>query len=64
MVTDPAPLESYGELLSSLRQRIRSAQVRAGLAVNRELVLLYWEVGKEILRRQDARAGVLRLLTD
>ena len=54
MVTDPAPLESYGELLSALRQRIRSAQVRAGLAVNRELVLLYWQIGKEILSRQEA----------
>jgi len=53
MIADPAPLESYGELLSTLRQHIRTAQVRAGLAVNRELVLLYWEIGKEILRRQE-----------
>jgi hypothetical protein len=30
-----------------------SAQVRAGLAVNRELVLLYWGIGRDILERQE-----------
>ena len=32
----------YAALLSDLKQRIQMAQVRAGLAVNREMVLLYW----------------------
>jgi predicted nuclease of restriction endonuclease-like (RecB) superfamily len=42
----------YSELLQDLQSRIRSAQVRAALAVNRELVLLYWSIGKDILARQ------------
>ncbi|HHT9126686.1 MAG TPA: PDDEXK nuclease domain-containing protein [Candidatus Brocadiia bacterium] len=42
----------YAELLEDLKARIRSAQIRAGLAANRELILLYWEVGRQILRRQ------------
>jgi hypothetical protein len=42
----------YSELLQDLRARIRSALVRAALAVNRELVLLYWSIGKDILARQ------------
>jgi len=42
----------YAELLESLKVRIRQAQIRAALAVNRELVLLYWHIGKEILQRQ------------
>jgi len=33
--------------------RIRAAQLRASLAVNRELVLLYWQIGHDILDRQD-----------
>lgn len=33
----------YAELLEKLKVRIREAQVRAALAVNRELVLLYWQ---------------------
>lgn len=31
---------------------MRAAQVRAVLSVNRELVLLYWHIGREILRCQ------------
>ena len=42
----------YSELLQELRTRIRFAQVRAALAVNRELVLLHWSIGKDILARQ------------
>jgi hypothetical protein len=45
--------ESYGSLLADLKERIRAAQVRASLAVNRELVLLYWQIGREILVRQE-----------
>jgi predicted nuclease of restriction endonuclease-like (RecB) superfamily len=48
--------EGYDGFLEELKQRIRTAQVRAVLAVNRELVLLYWQIGREILERQD-RAG-------
>lgn len=46
----------YLELLDEIKSRIRAAQVRAALAVNRELVLLYWQIGREILERQ-AEAG-------
>ncbi|MDO8872895.1 MAG: PDDEXK nuclease domain-containing protein [Methanoregula sp.] len=37
----------------SLKQRIRSSQVKAAVSVNRELVLLYWQIGNEILTRQE-----------
>ena len=42
----------YEKLLAEIKQRIRSAQTRAALAVNRELVLLYWQIGREIVERQ------------
>lgn len=42
----------YDEFLHNLKERIRNSQVRAALAVNRELVLLYWQIGCEILKRQ------------
>src|SRR5712691_12474925 len=45
-------VKGYDEFLRDLKERIRNAQVRAGLAVNRELVLLYWQVGRDILIRQ------------
>ena len=47
----PAP-EGYADWLADLKGRIHSAQQRATLAVNRELVLLYWHIGRDILARQ------------
>ncbi len=44
--------DGYNDFLHNLKERIRTAQVRAALAVNRELVLLYWQIGREILERQ------------
>jgi predicted nuclease of restriction endonuclease-like (RecB) superfamily len=44
--------QTYAALLASIKERIQKAQVRAAVAVNHELVLLYWGIGKEILARQ------------
>ena len=41
----------YQELLQGLKARIRSAQVRAALAVSRERVLLYWSIGRDLSER-------------
>jgi len=45
---------SYAPLLADLKARVRAAQVKAALSVNRELILLYWHIGREILRAQKA----------
>lgn len=42
----------YFETLESLKREIIQARLRAHLAVNKELILLYWRMGREILRRQ------------
>lgn len=65
---DGALPTGYGRLLAELKDRIRSARLRAAAAVNQELVLLYWEIGGDILSRQ-AEAGwgakvIARLATD
>lgn len=55
MSTPPAltpPPSGYHEWLVELKSRIHSAQQRATLAVNRELVLMYWQIGQDILARQ------------
>jgi predicted nuclease of restriction endonuclease-like (RecB) superfamily len=46
------PPAGYAEWLGELKTRIHNAQQRATLAVNRELVLLYWQIGRDILARQ------------
>lgn len=45
----------YVDWLSGLKQRIQGARQRAALAVNRELILLYWQIGLDILQRQQAQ---------
>ena len=42
----------YAEFLADLKERIRRARVKAALSANRELILLYWEIGRMILERQ------------
>jgi hypothetical protein len=43
----------YESFLQELTERIRSAQVRAALSVNRELIQLYWSIGRNTLNRQN-----------
>jgi predicted nuclease of restriction endonuclease-like (RecB) superfamily len=44
--------EDYKSFLRDLQERVRGAQVRASLAVNSELLTLYWGIGRAILERQ------------
>lgn len=44
--------KGYADWLADLKGRIHVAQQRSALAVNRELVTLYWQIGDDILARQ------------
>ncbi len=67
-MTENLAADTYGHFLAELKQRIRTAQVRASTAVNRELVLLYWQIGRDILDRQERESWgakvIDRLATD
>jgi len=52
----------YAEWLTDLKGRILAAKHRAVLGVNRELVLLYWQIGRDILDRQARQGGGARIL--
>jgi len=43
----------YPAFLTELKTRIRQAQLKAALSVNKELILLYWKIGKDILFHQE-----------
>lgn len=49
------PPEGYSNWLANLKDRIHLARQNASLAVNRELLDLYWQIGREILARQAAQ---------
>jgi predicted nuclease of restriction endonuclease-like (RecB) superfamily len=48
----PALPAGYPTLLADLKTRVRNAQLRAAVSVNRELIGLYWDIGKAIVERQ------------
>lgn len=54
MVKKPALeiIEGYDTFLKDLKERIRQTQVRAALSVNKELINLYWQIGRDILGQQ------------
>ena len=43
---------NYPALLGEIKQRIRAAQYAALKAVNKELIALYWDIGRLIMERQ------------
>jgi hypothetical protein len=52
----------YASFLDDLKLRIRTARVKAALSVNRELIRLYWSIGRDIVERQRTEswgAGVI-----
>ncbi len=59
MSTKPAPGApifrapiGYAKWISDVKRRVRAAQQRASLAVNRELIALYWSIGRDLLERR------------
>lgn len=49
----PPRVDAYAALLADVKSRIRHAQTRAVLAVNAELVRLYWDIGRVLDARQE-----------
>jgi hypothetical protein len=52
----------YPELLQDLKSRIQNAQVRAAFSVSRELVMLYWSIGRDILAREGTEGWGARVI--
>jgi hypothetical protein len=46
-IVQQAGAQSYARFLSGIKERIRTAQVKAALAANAELVRHYWDIGRE-----------------
>jgi predicted nuclease of restriction endonuclease-like (RecB) superfamily len=44
----------YPKLLEEIKARVHASRIRAAVSVNRELIFLYWEIGRLILQRQEA----------
>jgi len=51
-LTNLAGSDDYRRWLSELKQRVERARQRAAASANRELIQLYWQIGSDILQRQ------------
>lgn len=55
MTTKPeqsSRVSDYARMLTDIKTRIRTAQVKAAFAANREMIVLYWDIGRMIAERQ------------
>jgi len=52
MISKNIDLAEYGRLLSSIKSKIRSAQIKASISVNKTLLALYWDIGEMIIEKQ------------
>jgi predicted nuclease of restriction endonuclease-like (RecB) superfamily len=50
---DNLKVGNYAQLFEQIKNDIQQSQLRAALAVNKELILLYWRIGKELTERTD-----------
>lgn len=52
----------YAETLRDLKQRIQQERLRTVMAANSAMVLLYWDIGRTILERQDREGWGARVV--
>ncbi|MBI2915882.1 MAG: DUF1016 domain-containing protein, partial [Elusimicrobia bacterium] len=44
--------KQYKVWLADIKARVRSAQIKAALSVNTELLRLYWNIGADVIAKQ------------
>lgn len=54
--------DNYTKFICSLKAKIRSSQIKAAIAVNKELIKLYWEIGKDIVEKQEQEGWGTKVL--
>ena len=54
--------QSYAAFVGDLKQKIIEARHRASLSVNREMIVLYWTIGRDILARQEREGWGARVV--
>jgi hypothetical protein len=67
MTNQPIRSSDYRDWLKDIKQRVRQAQVKAAVQVNRALLTFYWELGADIVERQKSAkwgSGFLKLLSE
>ncbi len=53
-MSDIIKSDEYRQWIVSIKKRIQASQIKAAIAVNRELLELYWFMGQQIIERQES----------
>lgn len=54
--------DNYADVLAGLKKRIQSQRLRVTLSANAAMILLYWEIGKTILERQEQQGWGAKII--
>jgi predicted nuclease of restriction endonuclease-like (RecB) superfamily len=52
-MSDTIKLSDYRDWLSGLKQQIKQGQIKAALSVNSQMIMLYWDLGRQITEKQE-----------
>jgi predicted nuclease of restriction endonuclease-like (RecB) superfamily len=52
-MTDIVKHSEYRDWLYDLKQQIKTGQVKAALSVNSQMIMLYWDLGRQIVEKQE-----------
>jgi predicted nuclease of restriction endonuclease-like (RecB) superfamily len=50
------PADEYKLFIQEIKQRVKAAQIKAAVSVNREMLLLYWDLGQQMIAKQQDTA--------
>jgi predicted nuclease of restriction endonuclease-like (RecB) superfamily len=56
-------IKDYGQFLDQIKKDIQRSQIKAALAVNQELILLYWRIGKWLIEKIDNEGWGSKIIT-
>lgn len=56
MTDNPIKTDNYKAFIQDIKQRIQTAQIKAAVAVNQELLRLYWDLAERIVSKQQESA--------
>ena len=52
-MTDIIKHSEYRDRLHDLKQQIKTGQIKAALSVNSQMIILYWDLGRQIVEKQE-----------
>ena len=51
-MNDIIKLSEYRDWLHDLKKQIKTGQIKASLSVNSQMIMLYWDLGRQIAEKQ------------